>query len=62
MTQEPDPVTTPSPGYEVCYECRGERVCLVCRGAKTLAGKRCANCSGQGVCIVCEGEGQIRKR
>ena len=54
------PLTTPDPGFEVCYECDGYRVCWACGGeGKMLDGSRCHTCAGRGSCIVCNGAGQL---
>jgi hypothetical protein len=54
------PVTTPDEGYELCYECRGDRLCWSCEGAGVRSsGERCLQCAGRGICIVCNGDGQL---
>ena len=54
------PVTTPDEGYELCYECDGERRCWSCMGKAVRSnGERCFQCVGTGRCIVCNGEGQL---
>jgi hypothetical protein len=54
------PVTTPDEGCELCYECRGDRLCWGCAGTgQMLSGERCYQCAGTGLCIVCSGDGQL---
>jgi RecJ-like exonuclease len=54
------PVTVPDAGYELCYECDGERLCLFCHGKGRLSdGERCYQCAFTGRCIVCNGDGQL---
>ena len=36
QSDTPEPVTAPSPGYELCYECDGKRICIYCRGRGKL--------------------------
>ncbi len=60
MTERGTPLTTPEPGYELCYECDGRRVCWLCHGKQILpSGERCGECVGRGLCIVCGGAGQL---
>jgi RecJ-like exonuclease len=60
QSDTPEPVTAPSPGYELCYECDGKRICIYCRGrGKLTNGKRCSTCYGDGKCIVCNGAGEL---
>lgn len=55
-----EPVVTPAPGDEICYECDGKRICIWCSGRGELAnGKRCGTCYGDGLCIVCRGVGEL---
>lgn len=59
-TEQPEPLITPAPGYELCYECDGKRFCIFCRGRGVLAnGSRCNTCYGDGKCIVCNGAGEL---
>lgn len=56
----PEPITVPAAGYELCYECEGKRICLYCRGHGELAnGTRCSTCHGDARCIVCNGAGEL---
>jgi len=60
MTEQPEPIPTPEPGYELCYECDGKRRCWLCSGDQVLAsGDRCGECTGRGWCIVCGGAGEL---
>jgi hypothetical protein len=52
-------IDEPEPGMELCYECEGERVCIMCQGTGTLGGRRCVSCGGARRCIVCRGAGQL---
>ena len=55
-----EPVTTPGPGAELCYECDGKRICIYCRGRGKLSnGNQCSTCHGDGRCIVCDGAGEL---
>jgi hypothetical protein len=55
-----EPRRAPDEAYELCYECRGDRTCLVCDGTgERLAGGRCLNCHGSRWCIVWRGSGQL---
>ncbi len=56
-----EPLTTPDPGYEICHDCDGKRVCRMCHGRRMIGGKRCVLCGGAGICSECEGAGQLRK-
>ena len=50
----------PGEGFDLCYECRGDRTCLVCDGSgEGLGGSRCPMCHGSRWCIVCRGSGQL---
>ena len=60
QSDNPEPVTVPSAGYELCYECDGKRICIYCRGRGQLAnGNQCSTCHGDGRCIVCNGAGEL---
>lgn len=57
---KPPPRTTPSPNFELCYECEGLRTCLTCLGDGTYPdGERCETCNASGWCIVCMGAGEM---
>jgi len=47
------------PGYQECFECRGDGCCLVCGGEGVSGGARCGYCNGHGRCNTCGGAGQI---
>jgi hypothetical protein len=54
------PVTTPDPGMEICYECRGKRRCWACDGRGRMNDDSlCLTCGGGRVCAVCSGNGQL---
>ncbi len=54
------PLTTPSPGHELCYECEGKRTCWSCFGKGRRAnGAPCGECGGSGRCSVCQGDGEL---
>lgn len=54
------PLTIPSPGHDVCYECEGKRTCWSCFGAGTRSnGNPCGECGGDGLCAVCGGAGEL---
>ena len=56
------PVTTPDEGYQLCYECGGNRLCRTCEGKGLLSdGEECYHCGRAGICIVCNGDGQFPK-
>lgn len=60
MSNALPPIVSPDPGYELCYECDGDRLCWSCRGSGTRKdGRQCSDCTGRGLCIVCDGEGQL---
>ena len=61
QTDTSSPVTTPDPGYQICDDCQGLRVCRMCMGKGQLGGQRCVLCAGAKICSECEGVGQIRK-
>ena len=48
-----------APGLELCYECEGERTCIMCVGEGKLNGRHCISCGGGRVCITCQGAGQL---
>ena len=53
------PITEPDEGFELCYECKGKRICWVCEGTGVDArGRRCISCGYTGHCIVGRGAGQ----
>ena len=54
-------INEPDPEMELCYECEGERTCIICQGAGTMDGRRCGSCGGGRRCIVCRGAGQLPK-
>ena len=47
------------PGYELCYECRGKRVCWSCEGNGRFDDEICNECHAFRWCIVCRGGGQL---
>jgi len=50
----------PDAGIEICYECRGKRVCWSCDGRGRMNDDAlCLNCGGGRVCPVCSGNGQL---
>jgi hypothetical protein len=60
MADRSAPVTTPDPGYELCYECEGKRLCWSCHGeGRRRSGDVCNTCAGRGLCLVCNGDGQL---
>ena len=52
-------VEQPDHGMELCYECEGEKRCIMCRGEGEIAGRPCGFCGKQKRCIVCNGAGQL---
>jgi len=57
----PDPVVDPGPGFELCYECDGSRVCWSCEGAGRHGDERCNSCHGDGKCFVCLAVGRLEE-
>ncbi len=54
------PLTTPSAGYEICYECEGARRCWSCRGEGVrVNGAACGECFGRRLCDRCGGDGEL---
>ena len=54
-----DKIDEPDRGMELCYECEGERACIMCQGNGAVGGRRCVSCGGSRRCIVCRGPGQL---
>jgi hypothetical protein len=60
MQTKPTPLTTPSAGNELCYECDGLRACIYCGGRGKFADETpCSSCYGRGLCGVCNGAGEL---
>jgi len=48
-----------APGFQECFECDGDGVCIVCGGEGVRGGAGCRYCNGRRVCSTCNGAGQI---
>jgi hypothetical protein len=46
-------------GYQECFECDGDGVCIVCHGEGMRKGATCSYCNGRRLCTTCKGAGQI---
>ncbi len=54
MGWTPDPLAAAWPGFVLCGECEGTKVCAVCKDD----GTSCQGCASQGWCFHCGGAGQ----
>ena len=60
MSKPVEPLTAPSPGHELCYQCGGMRICIFCHGTGALVdGRRCSECWGDSWCVACGGAGEL---
>lgn len=51
-----EPLTQPWNGFELCDECKGNKICPLCNAEGPCSGM--LSCRGRGWCMFCGGAGQ----